>query len=99
LAVLQASQPVYPSTQAPAMSVSAPLVYPVESSQGPVLAPSTNDLRSRGYVQNLTPSHLQTLKVLEKSAPKTKFSERNNEMNFGRFMASMERAMDFGGGD
>jgi hypothetical protein len=44
--------------------------------------------------QNLTPSHLQALKVLERSAPKTKFSGRNNEMNFERFMASMERAMD-----
>jgi hypothetical protein len=93
-AVLQAPRPVYPSIQVPAVSVSAPLVHPVESLQGTVLVPSTDDVCSRGYVKNLAPSYLQALKVLEKSAPKNKFSGRNNEMNFERFMARMERAMD-----
>jgi hypothetical protein len=45
----------------------------------------------------LTPSNLQALKVLEKSAPKSKFSGKNNEMNFERFLARMERAMEVEG--
>jgi hypothetical protein len=35
-----------------------------------------------------------SLEGVEKSTPKTRFSGRNNEINFERFMASMERSMD-----
>jgi hypothetical protein len=93
-AVLQAPRPVCSSIQVPAVSVSAPLVHPVESLQGSVVAPLIGDLGSKGYVGKLAPSYLQALKILEKSAPKNKFSGRNCEMNFERFMVRMERAMD-----
>jgi hypothetical protein len=56
--------------------------------------PSIGDVGSKGHVKSLTSSYLQALKVLEKSAPKNKFSGRNNEMNFEKFMMRMERAMD-----
>ena len=93
-AVVQAPRPAYSPTQVSAAGVSAQLAHPVESLQETTLVPSIGDVGSKGHGKSLTSSYLQALKVLEKSAPKNKFSGKNNEMNFEKFMTRMERAMD-----
>jgi hypothetical protein len=47
--------------------------------------------------QNLTPSHLQAVKVLERAVPKDQFSGKTNDMNFERFMETMEQDMSVEG--
>jgi hypothetical protein len=93
-AAVQAPRPIYQPIRVPAAGVSAQLAHPVESLQETTLVPSIGDVGSKGHVKSLTSSYLQALKVLEKSAPKNKFSGKNNEMNFEKFMTRMERAMD-----
>jgi hypothetical protein len=82
-AVLQAPRPVYPSIQVPAVSVSAPLVHPVESLQGSGLVPL-------GYEKSGSWSCIKRLMAMR---PKIKFSGRNKAMDFEEFMKKMEKAM------
>jgi hypothetical protein len=68
--------------------------------QQPSTVPSFHAQCSNVGSQNDTPSQidragkLQALKVLERAAPKIKFSGKINEMNFERFMERMEKNME-----
>jgi hypothetical protein len=56
------------------------------ASQQPSTVPSFHD-------QNLSPSHLQAMKIIEKAAPKERFSRKTNKMNYEKFMDDMEQDM------
>jgi type I restriction-modification system DNA methylase subunit len=66
-------------------------VHPVESSQGPGLVPSTDDICSRGYEKS---GSWLSWKKLMAMRPKIKFSGKNKAMDFEEFMGKMEKAMN-----
>jgi hypothetical protein len=67
-----------------------PKVFPVKSSQGSVLVPSTDGVGSRGYEKL---GSWLSWKRLMAMRPKIKFSGRNKAMDFEEFMGKMEKAM------